>query len=596
MWYRSILILMVLMVACAVPAAAKELNKMTVKESDAFIEKLAKTKVVYDENLAKLGARLAQASHTERNYHYNFKVLESKKVNAVSLGNGSIYVNRGLLDHYENNDQGLAFVIAHEIAHTMLRHYDSNHNLGKAGKEFKKSVSGLKKEENRKKTKDKNKGLNLTLKMLKKGFKRQQEYDADRWAMFYLTRIGYSAMAGVRALQKLKEAGNYTPDREIFSNHPTNSNRITHAFEVMVEISDAIANFEYGEMYLDRGKFESAADAFGKFLTVFPDSPEGYSNLGFSYAGLASMNLDKSDYLLGSTIAKLDVDYILRGSGSLNEGYYHQAVDAFIQALSLRPDFTNALSGLGIMDLLAKNYEKARGRLKQAISLDGENAEYQNNLGVYFIKTNKPEDAIRAFEKALGLDSKYTGAIYNLGLIHQKQNEYVKAVENFRNYSELTKEASRKKYAKLFIAESLKHIRKQREEAINERSEKIETSLLGVQLGMSFDDVKTVMGEPFSDANKKRLTVWRYDFTEKTNIYFRDDKVIAVDVTTPTRYENAKTCRNISFGDSREKVKQAYGIPLERKKQLLNYPVYGVKFEFESDKIVRLMIYGPRDG
>lgn len=584
------------MVAGVVSAAEKELNKMTAKESDAFIEKLAKKKVVYNEKLAKLGKRLARASHTERNFRYNFKVLESSKVNAVSLGNGSIYVNRGLLDHYKNNDQGLAFVIAHEIAHTMLRHYDSNRNLGKSGKELKKSVNGLKKEENRKKTKDKNKGLNITLKMLKKGFKRQQEYDADRWAMFYLTRIGYSAMVGVRALQKLKEAGNYTPDREVFSNHPTNSNRITHAFEVMVEISDAIANFEYGEIYLGRGEFESAADAFGSFLTIFSDSPEGYANLGFAYAGLASMNLDKSDYFLGPTIAKLDVDFILRGSGTLNEKYYQQAVEAFTQSLSLRPGFTNAISGLGIMDIRAKKYEKAAVRLKKVVSLDRNSAEYHNNLGVYFIKTNKAGDAISAFEKALGLDPKYAGAIYNLGLIHQKQNEHVMAVESFRNYYESTTDVSRKKYAKLFIEESLKHIRKRREEAISEGSEKIENSLLGVQLGMSFDDVKVVMGEPFSDTNKKRLSVWRYDFTEKINIYFEDGKVIAINVATPTRYENAKTCRNISFGDSMSKVKQAYGIPLVRKKQLLNYPVYGVKFVFESDRVVRMMIYGPRDG
>lgn len=403
MQYRGTFIFLILTLALSPLAAAKELANISIRESDALIGKIFKKKVVYDEKLAKLGVKLARASHTERNFRYNFKVIESNKINAISLGNGSIYVHRGLLNHYKDNNQQLAFVLAHEIAHTMLRHYDSKRYLKKAGKEFKGIMSELKEKKNDQKTDEAVKSAKRIIQMLKNGFERQQEYDADRWAMFYLTRIGYSAMVGVRALQKLKEASNFSPDKELLSNHPTGSNRITHAFRVMAEISQAIANYEHGEIYLADGKFESAAEAFDEFLRTFPDSPEGYANLGLAYTLLATSSVDKSDFFLDASIAKLEADYFLRGSGSINEQYYHQALEAFNQALSLKPDFAIALSSLGALEVRAQNYEAAKPVLEKALSLDKDNTEYHNNLGVYLAKVGQDDSALDHFRKAIEL-------------------------------------------------------------------------------------------------------------------------------------------------------------------------------------------------
>jgi Zn-dependent protease with chaperone function len=47
-------------------------------------------------------------------------IMDDDHVNAASAGNGEFYVTRGLLD--KANDQHLAGVLAHEIAHDDLRH------------------------------------------------------------------------------------------------------------------------------------------------------------------------------------------------------------------------------------------------------------------------------------------------------------------------------------------------------------------------------------------------------------------------------------------------------------------------------------------
>ena len=54
-------------------------------------------------------------------FHYTFKVVDDKDVNAYSLPGGFIYVNKGLLDAVRSDDE-LAGVLAHEIGHDAHHH------------------------------------------------------------------------------------------------------------------------------------------------------------------------------------------------------------------------------------------------------------------------------------------------------------------------------------------------------------------------------------------------------------------------------------------------------------------------------------------
>ncbi|HSB16375.1 MAG TPA: M48 family metallopeptidase [Bryobacteraceae bacterium] len=67
-----------------------------------------------------LGQSLVQKS-TRKEIAYTFKVVDSPEINAFALPGGFIYVNRGLIEAAETQDE-LAGVLAHEIGHVVARH------------------------------------------------------------------------------------------------------------------------------------------------------------------------------------------------------------------------------------------------------------------------------------------------------------------------------------------------------------------------------------------------------------------------------------------------------------------------------------------
>ncbi len=69
----------------------------------------------------RVGDRLI-ACMQDKQYPYEFKVLADDEINAFCLPGGFVYVYEGLLAYLEDDDE-LAFVLAHEIAHASHRHW-----------------------------------------------------------------------------------------------------------------------------------------------------------------------------------------------------------------------------------------------------------------------------------------------------------------------------------------------------------------------------------------------------------------------------------------------------------------------------------------
>lgn len=70
--------------------------------------------------ITSLGNSLARVADT-RGLAWNFRIVDSKEVNAFAIPGGWVYVNRGLIERAANMSQ-LAGVLGHEIAHVTLRH------------------------------------------------------------------------------------------------------------------------------------------------------------------------------------------------------------------------------------------------------------------------------------------------------------------------------------------------------------------------------------------------------------------------------------------------------------------------------------------
>ncbi|MRI58214.1 MAG: peptidase M48 family protein [Epsilonproteobacteria bacterium] len=98
--------------------------QMGLQAKEQILKKAKISKNPYYNALVKrVATRIAAVA--EREFHPGFKwefyVLESPQVNAFCLPGGKIFVYTGLLKLVENEDQ-LAAVIGHEVAHAILRH------------------------------------------------------------------------------------------------------------------------------------------------------------------------------------------------------------------------------------------------------------------------------------------------------------------------------------------------------------------------------------------------------------------------------------------------------------------------------------------
>jgi predicted Zn-dependent protease len=138
-----------------------------------------------------LGARMAKVSHRPQ-LEYTFRVLDTPVVNAFALPGGFTYVTRGILAHFNSEDE-LAGVLGHEIGHVVARH--SAEQLSRqqlAG--FGLGLGAMLNETFAQYVGVAGAGVGL----LFLSFSRAQESESDRLGVEYSTRLGYDAhrMAG----------------------------------------------------------------------------------------------------------------------------------------------------------------------------------------------------------------------------------------------------------------------------------------------------------------------------------------------------------------------------------------------------------------
>ncbi|GIV16969.1 MAG: peptidase M48 [Armatimonadota bacterium] len=219
-------------------------------------------------------------------FAYTFKVVDDKDVNAFSLPGGFVYVNKGLLD-YVQSDHELAAVLAHEIAHA------AHHHLLRLGQENEKInrrvtlpallvlvLSGAPPRDLS------NVMMGVQLYQIAKlnGFTQEAEMDADRAAIYYLTRTKYNPVGMLTFMERLARDEARRPERQlgIFRTHPPSReraqamlnlfrdlnipvNRRAVARILPVELREkSVQNRSLTEVYLDSVAVFAPADSNGK--------------------------------------------------------------------------------------------------------------------------------------------------------------------------------------------------------------------------------------------------------------------------------------------------------------------------------------------
>jgi predicted Zn-dependent protease len=201
------------------------------------------------ERVQRIGGELAQVANTynfgaiygDKNHHqfeYVFKVINDNDVNAFSVPGGFIYVNVGLLNEVESDDE-LAAVLAHEVAHAANRHVitlmreRSKVDLLTLPVIIAAIFSGG----------DAAGALITTAQALRQsltsGWSQNAELDADRTGFFYMTKTSYHPVAMLTFLERLafREKSSPRIDWGIFRTHPPSATRARRLTELLTEHS-----------------------------------------------------------------------------------------------------------------------------------------------------------------------------------------------------------------------------------------------------------------------------------------------------------------------------------------------------------------------
>ncbi|MGH7718620.1 MAG: M48 family metallopeptidase [Gemmatimonadaceae bacterium] len=184
-----------------------------------------------------LGDSIARLSD-DRNLDWTFYVVDSKEVNAFAVPGGFIYVNRGLIERADNVSM-LAGVLGHEIAHVTERH----------------SIEQMQKAQQA------NVGITLACILTRvcesqatgalinvaggavfAKFSREDELDADRKAVEYVTRSGIDPRGIPAMFEVLLRERQRRPEgvEAWFATHPAAEDRIVASREIISRIDPLI--------------------------------------------------------------------------------------------------------------------------------------------------------------------------------------------------------------------------------------------------------------------------------------------------------------------------------------------------------------------
>jgi MAF protein len=152
---------------------------------------------------------------------YHFKVLEEEEANAFALPGGFIYVNSGLINKVDNDDE-LAGVLAHEIGHVVARH-SIKKLQAMMGYNFLRILVSQAPEGGKLVT-----GADIAFIQLLTGYSREDELLADRLGARYAQRAGFNPEGMITFLEKLQEMNRRRPLRpkSYFKTHPYVPDRI----------------------------------------------------------------------------------------------------------------------------------------------------------------------------------------------------------------------------------------------------------------------------------------------------------------------------------------------------------------------------------
>ena len=211
------------------------------------------------ERVSRIVERVVRASHYRDEEKIRFEVVDFEDVNAFAFGGGNFIVFTGLMN--VANDDELAYIIAHELAHNAASHNEEQENFLR----FKDVVGKKPSSEYR------------TV------FTNVNEQEADRVGIIYTALAGFDPCASATFQEKQKT---YLEEYSIFRTHPVNIERAATNRKVCKVVSkyykkgevsaDVERVLRCNELFCNDLSEELAAGEGGGFLAMLEVLADSY--------------------------------------------------------------------------------------------------------------------------------------------------------------------------------------------------------------------------------------------------------------------------------------------------------------------------------
>ena len=164
------------------------------------------------------------------------------------------------------------------------------------------------------------------------------------------------------------------------------------------------------------GRHAEALEASKKAVNLRPSS-ESYFNIG-----LASFYLKQYKDAAEAYRQSIKLDPYNAADAHFALGLVYrdwnkpdEEIQAYKQAIRLRPDYTTAYERLGSRYLKSKKFPEAIEVFRQLSALKPGDAIAPNNMGEAYFELNKLNEAVESFRQAIRLKPDFGKAYYNLG-------------------------------------------------------------------------------------------------------------------------------------------------------------------------------------
>lgn len=246
-------IIIALMACSTVPVTGRKqlslvpestINAMSAQQYQEFISgnKLSNN-VAQKQMVQRVGKRIQGAvedyfaqrkkSNNLKNYQWEFNLIEDSTVNAWCMPGGKVVVYTGIMPLVKD-DNGLAVVLGHEIAHAVAHHGDERMSQGLIAQ-----LGGMaltmaleKKPEQTRALFMTAYGVGATVGVLLP-YSRLQESEADHIGLIFMAMAGYDPHGAVDFWQRMAAQSDGGKPPEFLSTHPSDATRIKKIQELI---------------------------------------------------------------------------------------------------------------------------------------------------------------------------------------------------------------------------------------------------------------------------------------------------------------------------------------------------------------------------